>query len=93
MVSRGGKIFKSAPHILKTLGDFFEKHPDVVLDGELYCDKLANDFNKITSLVKKTKPNAKDLEESEKVIQYHVYDLIDTTSTFSHRNQWLETNV
>ena len=93
MFSRGGKIFKSAPHILKTLGDFFEKHPDVVLDGELYCDKLANDFNKITSLVKKTKPNAKDLEESEKVIQYHVYDLIDTTSTFSHRNQWLETNL
>ena len=93
MFSRGGKIFKSTPHILKTLEAFFAKHPDVILDGELYCDKLANDFNKITSLVKKTKPTSKDLAESEKAIQYHVYDVIDTTKIFSHRVRWLETNL
>lgn len=93
LFSRGGKIFKSVPHILEALQPFFEKNPDVVLDGELYCDKLANDFNKISSLVKKGKPTAKDLEESRRTIQYHIYDVLETTKTFPHRNNWLEHNI
>ena len=78
MWSRAGKPITSAPHVLKHLKYFFERYPDVTLDGELYCDKLNNDFNKICSLVKKTKPTMDDLNESEKTIQYWIYDCIDS---------------
>lgn len=93
MFSRQGKIFKSAPHILKALESFFKEFPDAVLDGELYCDKLNNDFNKIVSLVRKTKPTQADLDESANVIQYWVYDVIDTDKTFGERHKWLCGNL
>ena len=74
MFSRNGKKIISAPHIRENLEGFFKKYPNAILDGELYCDKLANDFNKIVSLVKKSKPDDKDLEESAETIEYWVYD-------------------
>lgn len=85
MQSRNGKPIKSAPHIMYYLEKVFEKYPDLVLDGELYCDKLNNDFNKICSLVKKTKPTVADLKESAATIQFWVYDIVDTTQKFSER--------
>ena len=75
MWSRNGKRIISAPHIFEELKDLFEENPYLVFDGELYANKFANDFNKIVSLVKKTKPTSKDLEESSKHIEYHIYDL------------------
>jgi DNA ligase-1 len=83
--SRNGKPWITIPHILKALEPIFDQHPDLILDGELYCDKLANDFNKIMSLVKKTKPTQADLEESASLIQYHWYDIADTTNNFLER--------
>lgn len=74
MWSRQGKPIVSAPHIFDSLVHLFEGDPDLVFDGELYADKLSNDFNKIISLVRQTKPTQQDLEESKKMIQYHVYD-------------------
>ena len=89
MFSRGGKPFTSAPHIQKSLKKFFENHPNVTLDGELYCDKLSNDFNKICSLVKKMKPNEAELKEIESTIQYWVYDMVDTETKFGERTRFL----
>lgn len=89
MQSRNGKQFKSVPHILKNLGVFFAKHPQVVLDGELYCNKFNNDFNKICSIVKKTKPTAEDLAESAETIQYWVYDCIVPNMSFEERSAFL----
>lgn len=85
MFSRNGKPIISAPHIRESLNDVFENEPDLILDGELYADKFANDFNKIVSLVKKTKPTADDLVESEKNIQYWIYDVPSYDSKFSNR--------
>jgi DNA ligase-1 len=76
MQSRNGKPIISAPHILEALQPFFEEYPDVVLDGELYNHDLKHDFEKIVSLVRKTKPTAEDLEESKELVQYHIYDCI-----------------
>ena len=90
MQSRNGKYFKSCPHIYKKLKPVFDKYPDIIFDGELYCDKLANDFNKIMSLIKKTKPTENDLMESDAVIQYWIYDIVDTTKLFSERNKLLQ---
>ena len=76
MFSRKHKEFVACPHIAKNdfVKKFFEIYPDGILDGELYNHELKDDFNKIVSLVKKTKPKAEDLEESAKLVQYHCFD-------------------
>lgn len=85
MWTRAGKPIISAPHIFNSLKPLFNKDPDLILDGELYADKFANDFNKIVSLVKKTKPDAGDLAESAKSIQYHIYDIPSVAGNFYDR--------
>jgi DNA ligase-1 len=85
MFSRNGKAIISAPHIRESLSEVFETYPNLILDGELYADKFANDFNKIVSLVKKTKPTDADLKESKKNIQYWIYDLPDNDIQFGDR--------
>ena len=89
MFSRNGKPIISAPHIRESLSEVFEEYPNLILDGELYADKFANDFNKIVSLVKKTKPTDADLKESKKNIQYWIYDLPNEDDTFEIRSQSL----
>ena len=76
MFSRKHKEFKSVPHLAENrfIIEFFKKYPDAILDGELYNHALKNDFNKIVSLVKKTKPTTEDLEESKKIVEYHCFD-------------------
>ncbi len=85
MFSRNGKPIISAPHIRESLNSVFDTYPDLILDGELYADKYANDFNKIVSLVKKTKPTDTDLKESKKNIQYWIYDIPSEDENFCQR--------
>jgi len=85
MWTRNGKPIDSAPHIFEALAPLFANDPNLIFDGELYCDKFANDFNKICSLVKKTKPTKEDLQESADVIEYHIYDLPSHKGTFTKR--------
>ncbi len=85
MFSRNGKPIISAPHIRESLDNAFDTYPDLILDGELYADKYANDFNKIVSLVKKTKPTDTDLKESKKNIQYWIYDIPSEDEKFCQR--------
>ena len=85
MWSRNGKKIISAPHIYEAMKHLFESNPDLIFDGELYADKFANNFNAICSLVKKTKPTTEDLNDSAKVIQYHIYDLPSHDDVFTER--------
>ena len=85
MFSRNGKPIISAPHIRESLDKLFQHEPDLILDGELYADKFANNFNTIVSLVKKTKPTSDDLKQSANNIEYHVYDIPSVTSIFKER--------
>lgn len=85
MWSRNGKKIISAPHIYEALKPLFDNDPFLIFDGELYTDKLANDFNKIISCVKKTKPEASDLAESAEWIEYHIYDLPSHDGIFIER--------
>jgi DNA ligase-1 len=87
--SRNGKKFYSFPHILKELEPLFELYPDLILDGEIYCDKLANDFNKIISLAKKSKPTQEDLDESSQFIQYWIFDNPSTKFGFHDRYEYV----
>jgi len=58
--TRNGKEIECIPHILKSLNGFFLAHPKAILDGELYNHDLRDNFNKITSLVRKQRPIKSD---------------------------------
>ena len=90
MYSRNGKIINSCPHIREELQYVFDQAPHMILDGELYCDKLNNDFNKICSLVKKTKPADDDLKEAASAIQYWIYDIVNPGLLFEDRISMIE---
>ena len=87
--SRTGKEWKNIDHILESLTPFFEANPDVILDGELYNHALRDNFEKIISCVRKTKPTAIDRVESRKLVQFHCYDYVDETTPFVDRIHWL----
>lgn len=76
--TRAGKQIVSCPHIIESLMPFYEANPEIVLDGELYNHELKDNFNEITSIVRKTKPTSDDYNRARKEIQYHVYDMHDS---------------
>jgi len=90
--SRTGKEITAVPHIFESLQPFFAENPDVVLDGELYCDKFDNDFNAICSIVRKSKLTEQDVKNAE-VIEYHVYDMVDSTMRFKERTDFIRDNL
>ena len=76
--SRTGKPWLNIAHITNSLHFFFTQNPDIILDGELYNHDLRDNFNKIISLVRKTKPTPSDRTEASKLVQFHCYDYIET---------------
>jgi DNA ligase-1 len=91
--SRTGKEWKNIDHILQELEPFFKRFPHVVLDGELYNHDLRRDFEKIISLVRKTKPTEADRQESKEKVQFHCYDFVNAQQlislNFDRRNEFL----
>ena len=86
--SRTGKEWKNIDHILFNLASWFALNPKVILDGELYNHDLRDDFEKIISLVRKTKPTDEDRVESAEKVQFHCYDVIDEVVSFNNRYMW-----
>ena len=80
MWTRSGKAINSCPHIWESLQGFMEQNPHYILDGELYNHELKADFNKIISLVRKTKSTPADIEEAKSLVEYHVYDMFDKSA-------------
>ena len=77
--TRNGKPYVSCPHIEKILKPLFEKYPNWILDGEVYTHDVS--FEKVVSLVKQSKPTKEDLAESEKLVQYWIFDgVVDNKS-------------
>ena len=91
--SRTGKEWKNIDHILFNLKPFFQLNPDVVLDGELYNHDFKDNFEQIISMVRKTKPTDEARAESAENVQFHCYDIVDTTKTFKERNKFILQNV
>ena len=77
--SRTGKMWKNIDHILRELKPFFQKHPNVVLDGELYNHDFKDDFEQIISMVRKTKPDDEARAKSRDNVQFHCYDFVNKT--------------
>jgi len=91
--SRTGKEWKNINHILEELVPFFDKHPNVILDGELYNHDFKDDFESIISMVRKTKPTDEDRLISAENVQFHCYDIIDETMEFDQRLNFIRNEV
>jgi len=91
--SRTGKEWKNIDHILTELKPFFMKYPNAILDGELYNHYLNDDFEKIISLVRKTKPTDEDRYEASQKVQFHCYDTIMEHMDFEGRNEFIKRNI
>lgn len=90
--TRSGKEITSCPHIWDAVEPILRENPNMVFDGELYNHELKEDFNKITSLVRKVKTTEADRAEAAKLVQYHVYDCYDhnrPNDTFKERHNLL----
>jgi len=87
--SRTGKEWKNIYHILRHLVPFFQKYPDVILDGELYNHAFKDDFESIISMVRKQKPTMQDRLKSADNVQFHCYDIVDETKSFEQRNNFI----
>ena len=91
--SRTGKEWKNIEHILEQLKPFFKKYPNVILDGELYNHDLRDNFEKIISLVRKTKPTDEDRLDASNLTQFHCYDIIDEALSFEERNEFIASTL
>ena len=91
--TRAGKPIVSCPHLIESLAPFFKSYPDAILDGELYNHDLRDDFNKITSIVRKTKPTSDDYVEAADLVQYHVYDIGSSLDKFWDRINFIFDNL
>tara|TARA_R100001509_G_scaffold70094_1_gene38941 strand:- start:17 stop:784 length:768 start_codon:yes stop_codon:yes gene_type:complete len=91
--SRTGKEWKNIDHILFNLAPWFKLNPNVILDGELYNHNLKDDFEKIISLVRKTKPTDEDRLDAAQYTEFHCYDIIDETKTFEERMNFITQTV
>ena len=87
--SRTGKVWCNINHILFNLIPFFQKYPNVVLDGELYNHDFKDDFESIISMVRKTKPTDEDRFISRENVQFHCYDIIDEELPFDQRIEFV----
>lgn len=77
LYTRSGKPIVSCPHIFEELEPFFAANPHLILDGELYNHELKDNFNKITSMVRKTKDITEEvLIETANKVEYHIYDAV-----------------
>jgi len=70
LFSRKQKPILTMPHIVKELGELYSDRA-ITLDGELYADEFADDFNTLSSLAKRG-----DVHEDHEKMGYHVYDTV-----------------
>ena len=91
--SRTGKEWKNIYHILRELVPFFQKHPHVILDGELYNHAFKDDFESIISMVRKQKPTMQDRLKSADNVQFHCYDIVDEKLPFEQRIDFINNSL
>lgn len=85
LFSRKGSRWESVPHIEQALKKFFDQHPGVVLDGELFNEDLREDLGSIISMISRKKITAADLEKSKQHVRYYVYDVVDASAHLHDR--------
>lgn len=99
MWSRKGEKILSAPHIYTETRHLFEKHHDLILDGELYNHEYRHQLNKLMEIVRRTKHfTPEHFTNSRAKVKYYVYDGygfngVTQDTPFSERKQALKTLI
>jgi ATP-dependent DNA ligase len=79
-MSRKGKQFLGPVHLSEALSTLFQLDPDLILDGELYNHEFKEEFEELSSCIKKEPKTPELRERASKAIQYHVYDIPSSAS-------------
>jgi len=75
LFTRQNKPIVSCPHIWKECQEILKELPKgSVLDGELYNHDLRDNFQILTSLIRKQSPDAQQQKDIQNTIQLHLYD-------------------
>ena len=72
LTTRNGKDYINCQHISKMLIPLFDKHPNWVIDCEIYSHDIP--FERIMHVVRQTKPTEEDIIESEKTVKIYIFD-------------------
>ena len=95
--SRDGKPIFNTSHVLGILTPLLEANENVVvaLDGEMYNHVLKDDFNKISSLLRRETVTEEFAKQAIELVQFHCYDVIfkDTSIPYKQRFEWLKANL
>ncbi len=83
--SREYQRHQNVDHILEAMAPAFKLNPNLIFDGELYNHDLRDNFNAITSVVRREAATDAERAEARKVIQFHCYDIV-SDSPFSTRS-------
>ena len=81
--SRTRKPITSMPHIVAEI-EAMNIMGGMILDGELYNHDYKKNFEFIVSMVRQEKP-----DPNHTLVQYHIYDVVDTLSDFDFRWRWM----
>lgn len=86
LYTRSQKVITTLPHLNDEIEEICRNKGiiSVVLDGELYNHEDKDNFNKLMSLIKRDNPH-----EDCAHIQYHIYDVVDTTKDYFSRTEVL----
>jgi DNA ligase-1 len=75
LTSREGQPIIAVPHVMEALAPLFEADPDAVFHGELYNHALKEEFETLSSILKKTKDISEEQYAlSREMAQFHIYD-------------------
>lgn len=91
LFSRSGEMFLNCSHIYKALIKNLELDANIIraFDGELYNHDLHDNFNKLSSLIRKETVTPKEQQEIFDKIQFHCYDLVPTNSDMLYEDRYL----
>jgi DNA ligase-1 len=83
-ISRGGKDYNIPTTLIRNqLKDFFDKHPTVILDGELY--RHGHHLQELSGIAR-----LKEWDDRCNLLEYWVYDIADSEKTFEERLELLK---
>jgi ATP-dependent DNA ligase len=85
--SRTAGYFETMSHLTPYLEPMFKKYPHLILDGELYTTQIP--FEELAGLIKKKKLTDSD-KDRLKVVEYHIYDIINEKETFEERSHTID---
>jgi DNA ligase-1 len=85
--SRGHEPILGVPHIIKALEELYPGKT-LTLDGELYNHDYKDNFEELSGFITSETP-----KPGHEVVEYHVYDTIHDSATWTFRKEFLKASI